>query len=276
MTKSITESINALVDAMPQRPDEAVIDRLRADLSVVSSDLLSGAIQEIAATAKKQLPEAPAEGDIRGAIYRIYNRKVAEHAQMFPMFHTVETALRASLAVELETHYGIQAWWTPVLKGVMSSGWDPKSVTRIGNINVHREIPYRMGRTLQSLIDKKVAVAGFRTGNELLTTCDFSHLVYLIEDHWSLFAARFVFKGQIVSKQLAVTFLDRIRDARNAVYHHQSFEGAPAAYDAADLVMQCLGVKLAKVHPLIAGAQCKPPPYFSKLAAVQETQSDAK
>jgi len=158
VTKSITESLNALIDALPQRPDQAVIDRLRTDLSVVSSQLLSGAIQEIAATAKKKLPEEPAEGDIRDAIYRIYNRKVAEHAQMFPMFHTVETALRASLAVELETHYGIQGWWNPVLKGLMSSAWDPRSVTRIGNVDINREIPYRMGRILQSLIDKKVAV----------------------------------------------------------------------------------------------------------------------
>lgn len=276
MTKSITESLNALVEALPQRPDQEVIDRLRADLSVVSSDLLSGAIQEIAATAKTKLPEVPAEGDIRDAIYRIYNRKVAEHAQMFPMFHTVETALRASLAVELETHYGVQAWWAPVLKGLMSSGWDPRSVTRIGNIAVNREIPFRMGRTLQSLIDKKVPVTTFRTGNELLTACDFAHLVFLIEDHWSLFAPKFVFKGQVVPKLLAVTFLDRIRDARNAVYHHQSFEGAPGAYDAADLVMQCLGVKLAKVHPLIAGAPCKPPPYFPKPPEVQPAEGDAQ
>jgi len=270
VTKSITESLNALIDALPQRPDQAVIDRLRTDLSVVSSQLLSGAIQEIAATAKKKLPEEPAEGDIRDAIYRIYNRKVAEHAQMFPMFHTVETALRASLAVELETHYGIQGWWNPVLKGLMSSAWDPRSVTRIGNVDVNREIPYRMGRILQSLIDKKVAVTSFRTGNELLTACDFGHLVFLIEDHWSLFAPKFVFKGQMVPKQLAVTWLDRIRDARNAVYHHQSFEGGPGAYDAGDFVTQCLGVKLAKVHPLIAGAPCKPPPYFPKLVAPRQ------
>lgn len=275
MTKSITESLNALIDALPQRPEQAVIDRLRADLSVVSSELLSGAIQEIAATARKQLPAALAEGDIRAAIYRIYNRKVAEHAQMFPMFHTVETALRASLAVELETHYGIQTWWAPVLKGVMSSGWDPRSITRIGNVDVGREIPFHIGRILQSMIEKKVAVGAFRTGNDFLTACEFGQLVSLVKEHWPRYATTFTHNALPVNKAVTLALLERIREARNAVYHHQSFEGSSSAYLAGDVIAQGLGVKLSKVHPLIAAAPCKPPPYFPKPAALQPAEGGA-
>lgn len=275
MTKTIEESLAALVAALPAAPDQAVIDRWRADLTVVSSGLLSGAIQEFAGAVLVR-PEKANVPDIREEIYRIYNRKVAEHAQMFPMFHTLETAFRANLASELETHYGIQAWWEPVLKAMMSSARDLKAIRRIGVIDVKPDIPYRMSKIVQVMLDKKIGVPAFKTGVDFVEACDFAHLIHLVEDHWSLFAGKFHFKGRAVPRQTAVAFLERIRLARNAVYHHQSFEGAPGVYDAADVLLQCLGVRLAKIHPAIAGAHCKPPPYFPKPAAAPEAAGPAE
>lgn len=270
MTKTIEQSLATLVAALPIAPDPAVVDRLRADLTVVSSGLLSGAIQELAATAKKKLPEVPDEPDIRQAIFRVYNRKVAEHAQMFPMFHTLETAFRAKLAAELETHYGIQVWWEPTLKELMSSAGNAKAVRQIGVAAITQDTAYRIGKIVRAMLDKNAGITGFKTGVELLEACDFAHLMHLVEDHWSLFAGKFQYKGSPVSKQTVIDLLERVRVARNAVYHHQSFEGAPAVYEAADFLLRGLGVDLGKVHGAIAGARCKPPPYFPKPAVVPD------
>jgi hypothetical protein len=64
------------------------------------------------------------------AIFRVYNRKVAEHAQLFPIFHTFETAFRSTIAVTLEEHYRHARWWRPIYKrlrrgAVCDSGRSP-------------------------------------------------------------------------------------------------------------------------------------------------------
>ena len=70
---------------------------------VVSPTLMKDSLREIEATNPVHSGRA---ADWREAIYKVYNRKVAELGQLFPTFHSFETAFRSTTAVTLEAHYG--------------------------------------------------------------------------------------------------------------------------------------------------------------------------
>ena len=91
-------------------PTASDIAQFEADLAVVSPSLMKASLVELSA-GKSRLPIG--RGAWRTAIYAVYNRKVAEHAQLFPVFHCFETAFRSNVAVTLEDHYKIPRWWGP-------------------------------------------------------------------------------------------------------------------------------------------------------------------
>src|ERR1043165_8217886 len=91
-------------DHLPFLPTPRQIAAFQADLKLVSPLLMEAALIEVrAGTQGYLLVYRPDEW--RAAIFRVYNRKVAEHAQLFPIFHSFETAFRSTLAVVLEKHY---------------------------------------------------------------------------------------------------------------------------------------------------------------------------
>jgi hypothetical protein len=115
-------------------PTAGQVDRFERDLTLVSPDLMRAALME--AAANRRLVGLSFD-ERRAAIFNIYYRKVAEHAQLFPIFHTFETAFRSTVAVGLEGHYNRAAWWLPVQQA-LTLGRPAKSVAHIHGVSLAR------------------------------------------------------------------------------------------------------------------------------------------
>src|SRR5258708_33937554 len=85
----------------------------------------------------------------RAAIFKVYNRKVAEHAQLFPIFHSFETAFRSTAAVALERHYRHPRWWGGGFEAVRK-GQPAKRVTRGGGAPMRKKTGVTIGRIIET------------------------------------------------------------------------------------------------------------------------------
>ena len=103
----------------------------------------------------------------------------------------------------------------------------------------------------------------FQDGYELLEHSTLGQIRRLLHAHWSLFKSRFTVQaGQPMALGVFLNKFDRIEKARNTVYHHVSFGGMTDIYLTAEELLDCIGFRLAEVHPRIAATKCQPPPYF--------------
>ncbi len=124
------------------------------------------------------------------AIFTVYNRKVAEHALLFPIFHCFETAFRSTVAVRLEQHYQHARWWRHIHQQ-MRNGVDPKTIATINNVQVGKRIPFLIGHIIRSIDGncfQKNIVGGLQNGYEFLEFCTLSQVRQLVEEHWPVFA----------------------------------------------------------------------------------------
>ncbi len=242
-------------------PTPADVAQFEKDLAVVSPALMRDALVELSQGRSRNQPAVA--GQWRTAIYAIYNRKIAEHAQLFPLFHCFETAFRSKIAVTLEEHYGIAAWWGP-LNSALRSGGDHTSVTTIGHV---KSVPFDQRRAIfkmvEGLTNNNVNVMSFADGYELLQHSTLGQIRRLLHSHWSLFRGSFKTPtGQPMKQQVAFDKFDSVQDGRNAVYHHLPFAGMTDVYNNANELLACLPFPLPRVHKVIANSKCAPPPYF--------------
>jgi hypothetical protein len=87
---------------LPFTPTSRDIELFETDLRLVSPFIMKAALKEVASgVALRYRPIS----EWRKAIFKVYNRKVSEDAQLFPVFHSFETAFRSTVAVELEAFY---------------------------------------------------------------------------------------------------------------------------------------------------------------------------
>jgi hypothetical protein len=85
---------------LPFTPTESQISDFQADLALVSPFLMEASLVEVTSgTLGHVLVYRPNEW--RSAIFQVYHRKVAEHARLFPIFHSFETAFRSTIAIAL-------------------------------------------------------------------------------------------------------------------------------------------------------------------------------
>lgn len=241
-------------------PTQADIDQFERDLAVVSPSLMRDSLIELS---QGRSAKPAGQGQWRGAIYAIYNRKVAEHAQLFPVFHCFETAFRSRIAVTLEDHYSTPRWWS-AMATAHRSGQDFRATTRIGVID---PVPSDRRRAIFLLADDLtragVDVMAFDDGYELLEKSTLGQTKRLLETHWPLFRGFFVSPtGQQMKPEVVIAKFEKVRAARNNVYHHLPFAGMTDIYDTADELLTCLAFKLPKVHRAIADTEPAPPRYF--------------
>ena len=238
-------------------PTQADIAKFEADLAVVSPSLMKASLMELA-VGRSRMPVGT--GEWRAAIYAVYNRKVAEHAQLFPAFHCFETAFRSTVAVTLEDHYKIARWWGPL--SVEYRGGPAASP-----IGVRQAVSSDRLRALRLLVKdltdlRRLDVMSFPDGYALLELSTLGQIRRLVEAHWALFRDRFRIKGQPMAPKVFLEKFDLIENARNKVYHHQSFGGMGEVYETARELLGCIGFPLPSVHKRIAVTNCNPPPYF--------------
>ncbi len=213
---------------LPFTPTPEQVEVFTADLSLVSPYLMEAALVEIKEGAQGTKPETAS--DWRPAVFKIYNRKIAEHGQLFSVFHTFETAFRSTVAVTLEQHFQEKRWWRPIYDAVKARR--PIKQIRIGSIT----IPNNKANTIVEIIKaidgdrfQRDLVGHFGNGFQFLEASDLHHTARLIEDHWSVFSPRFQRPARPPETGMNRLSLDHFKqkfkvvsDARNDIYHHKS------------------------------------------------------
>lgn len=245
---------------LPFTPTAGQVDQFERDLALVSPNLMRAALKE--AKAGRALVNRPF-AERRAAIFQVYFRKVAEHAQLFPIFHTFETAFRSTAAVELETHYGRPDWWAPV-RQALRSGQPARSVTHLRGIPISRNAAHQIGRIILALEGENLSrpvLTGVADGYEFTELCDLSHIGGLVSEHWSVFApSYFTSPTRMTAADFSAKFT-RVRDARNDIYHHKSVARMTNVVSAAEELLDRLGCSLDFAYKKITGFTLSPPAF---------------
>ncbi|WP_316159303.1 hypothetical protein [Bradyrhizobium sp. SZCCHNRI3042] len=191
----------------------------------------------------------------RPAIFSVYNRKVAEHAQLFPVFHSFDNALRSTVAVTLEQHYKHARWWRAIYEELKRGG-KAKSIAKIGAIPITRHAAFRIGTIITDIEGKSFPngpVDAMTNGYEFLHDCHLMHIRQLIEVHWAVFSGGF---HPLSAADFTAKF-EKVREARNAVYHHRSLAGMSDVVAAAEELLDKLDFSLKFVHGKISACEPK-------------------
>ncbi|MEY9418048.1 hypothetical protein ABIF69_004490 [Bradyrhizobium japonicum] len=237
-------------ELLPFTPTADQISMFQSDLSLISPFLMEAALIEVRAGTKGYLlVYRPAEW--RPAIFEVYNRKVAEHAQLFPVFHSFETAFRSTVAVTLERHYKHARWWRGVYEAILK-GRLPKTVTQVGTVPLTKRSAFLIGKIIEG--NDMATVHKFTNGYEFVECCDLSHIGQLIVEHWTAFSPLF---GRANPPYTSADFLakfDRVRNARNDVYHHKSVARMSNVVATAEELLDHLDFSLRFVFENISNA----------------------
>jgi hypothetical protein len=184
VTVTTTEFLTRFfVEDLPFTPTARQIDLFQSDLALVSPYLMEAALKEVKAGTKGNvLMYRPDEW--RAQIFTVYDRKVAEHAQLFPIFHTFETAFRSTVAVTLEDHYRIPGWWQPVYVQ-LRKGNPATNVAQISGVRISKDAAHLIGEIIYAIDGESLSrqvVRGFTNGYQLLENCELIHVRQLIEE----------------------------------------------------------------------------------------------
>ncbi|SIN83583.1 hypothetical protein SAMN05443247_00082 [Bradyrhizobium erythrophlei] len=263
--------IKFFVNYLPFTPTSGQVDEFKSDLSLVSPYLMEASLVEVKnGTLGKNLALGK---DWRPAIFQVYNRKVAEHAQLFPIFHSFETAFRSTLAVTLEDHYQIPAWWTIIYQR-LREGKEARTITVINGKRIATDASHSIGEIIYAIDGDRFQrnlVSKCSNGFQFLECCELSHIARLIEDHWSLFAPKFVRGKNKLSLEHFKTKFRVVREARNDVYHHKSLAKMTDVVSHAEDLLDYLGFSLRFVFEKISDSVPQEPRFAFKIRAQHRT-----
>lgn len=249
-------------------PTAGQVDQFESDLALVSPSLMRAALKE--AKAGKALQQGTF-AEKRAAILAIYYRKVAEHAQLFPIFHTFETAFRSLVAVELEALYAMADWWRPIFN-VLLKGDQAESIKQIKGVALSRNSARRIGEIIYAIEGinlQRNVITGIKDGYEFAELCDLSHISSLITNHWSHFSPRyFNIAPRIMTQQEFSAKFTKVRDARNDIYHHKSLARMANVVTSAEELLERLNCSLALAYDKITNSRVVAP----KFAITQTAQ----
>ncbi len=214
--------IDFFVNYLPFTPTSGQVDDFRRDLSLVSPYLMKAALVEIKnGSVGKKLQSGK---DWRPAIFQVYNRKVAEHAQFFSIFQSFETAFRSTAAVTLEEHYRSSKWWTYIYETIRK-GNAARSVTTLCGKPIATDTAHSIGELIFAIDGENFQrniVGRCNNGFQFLEHCDLAGIARLIENHWSIFGPKFERGKNRLSLDHFKKKIKVVRDARNDIYHHKS------------------------------------------------------
>lgn len=241
-------------------PTAGQVDQFERDLALVSPSLMRAALKE--AKAGKALQDG-SFAEKRAAILAIYYRKVAEHAQLFPIFHTFETAFRSLVAVELEALYGMPNWWTPIFNA-LRKGNPAHSITHIKGVAVSRNTANRIGAIIYAIEGESLqrnVVSQLGDGYEFAELCDLSHISSLITNHWSHFGPRYFSAPRVMTQQEFSAKFVKVREARNDIYHHKSLARMTNVMSSAEELLGRLNCSLRFAYGKITASRVAAPKF---------------
>lgn len=239
---------NFFVQHLSFTPTSGQIADFEADLHLVSPFLMEAALIEVKNGSLKALLASDSR-QWRSAIFKVYNRKVAEHAQLFPVFHTFETSLRSTVVVYLEKYYDHRRWWRRIYEE-LRRGNQATTVSDINNIFVSKDTAHAIGEIILAIDGnnfQKQLVGKFLNGYQFIEYCNLAHVGRLIEVHWSAFSPLFINNTTRLSLSDFKSHFSRVRDARNDIYHHKSVARTSNVISSAEKILDYLDCSLSFV-----------------------------
>jgi hypothetical protein len=241
---SLAARFRAGINCSPSSQD---VSEFEQDLEKVELLLMDQALVEV--NASGTMGGRPTD-EARLTVMRVYCRKVAEQATLFPVFHTFESAYRSALGRWMEAHYGDAQWWGPIDRK-LASGQQAITVTAINGVplpsNAARDIGRMLERIEGNYTHRNGKVARLATGADVLREAILADVQNLILDHWSAFSKHLHVPRAprpAASKRAFEDQYTKVREARNTAYHHKPVANRPDVVRAVENLLDYIDVDL--------------------------------
>jgi hypothetical protein len=97
-------------------------------------------------------------------------------------------------------------------------------------------------------------IGSLTNGYQFVECCDLSHIGLLIEKHWSVFSSKFISGTQPLSLNDFQAKFNRVREARNDIYHLKSLARMTGVVNTAEDLLDYLNFSLGFVCEKITGS----------------------
>ena len=198
-------NIKVLFSAFPHLLTLDFEERIKQSIKVLHYQYLWGACKEAHAILSKTNAD-----NLFNLIMTLYNKRRKTHQANFLLLHCFENALRSTLAVEIASLYNTDKdnWF---LKSQSDNAKENKLLKQIQTI--------ARTRNLQE----------FQNTFEVFDIFSLGDLQRILSDHWGelapLFNSQKTYKNQALpvyeTKQSLIAKIDKIREARNAIFHNK-------------------------------------------------------
>ncbi|MEY2926439.1 MAG: hypothetical protein RL367_916 [Pseudomonadota bacterium] len=228
------------------------VDLFAAELTRANLDLVAAALAEARVIAALAGPPIHP----RDAIMSLYTAKLAELAQLFPVFFVFESAFRAFTSARLAIAYGDDQWWAPV-RDALERNHNLRSLQRLGKRPATRDVVDTVAHLLRGM---GPGAAGVASSYDLLEGGTLAHVERLIYSHWTIIdqGLRHPLARPPLTASSFRNLFKIVRLARNDTYHHRSVQHRPRLVTTSELLLDMLDISLdARMTAL---AKIQPPP----------------
>ncbi len=228
------------------------VERFEADLYRANHALIKSALIEAQAIAAR----LGAARDARAAVLALYDARLAEIAQMFPVFFIFESAYRAFTAARLAAVYGDDLWWEPIRQAVLA-GSDPRNIASLAGKPAKRDAVDAITHLLKTLRTPDMHALGGTY--DLLEAGTLTHVSRLISAHWADVepVLRQSSQPHLTSANFSDQFI-KVRNARNDAYHHRLIRDRAKVVLGAERLLDLLDVHLGDRIDRLSKVQITP------------------
>ncbi|WP_146208008.1 hypothetical protein [Azospirillum sp. TSH64] len=225
-------------------------------------DLLRNALKELRGAIKS----AQKQGNpmqIGARLDRVYHRKVAEQAQLFPVLHEFESGYRCHVAAWMEDHYKTRNWWS----GVLEAAQGLAGYSAFKGIN-GRSVSFGIYDSINALLRgidgpnfERGKVQKASSGIHLLQLSTLSDLERLTFEHWTDISKSLrstLSDGSPLTEAVFKGMFKRVREARNDCYHHNEVAKRLEIVSNAEQLLALIGTHLESAVDLVNMSAVKP------------------
>lgn len=214
------------------------VERFTSDLYQTNHALMHAALVEAQDIAKRAGPPR----DARGAVNALYDIRLAELAQMFPVFFIFESAFRSFAAARLAVAYGNDLWWDPVRQALLANA-NPRNITKLGSKPARRDTLDAVTHLLKSVGNGMGSLEGTY---DLLEAGTLGHVQRLIAANWAEIEPALHQPSPPLTAGNFRDRFDKVRIARNDAYHHRLITGRARVATTAEELLALLDTHLAE------------------------------
>lgn len=239
--------------------------RLKLFIARANLELAANAIKELRGSVKKQENKLQEGSFVK--FVRIYNRKLAEQANLYTIFHIFESSFKMRLAAWMESHYESIRWWDPVYSAATMNNRESAPYRFVKSIN-GKPITAGTARTIYNLL-QGVDGQQFETpkspdiddGTRLFMRAKLSDVEELIFEQWTEFKVSIPARlpdGAPLDENVFKSMFKRVRDARNDCYHHREVPKRQEIAKNAEHLLDVINVHLESKYSYASEYRLKP------------------